>query len=107
MDLAHLSFEAILEFFGVVAIIGGGLKIIFEATKPFKALNKRMNDMDMKLDNDNKRFKELEQGQKELKNTVNAQSKLLIQIADHLITGNDVDKLKKKRDELVEHVIDK
>lgn len=107
MDVSNLSFEAILEFFGAVAIIGGGLKIILEATKPFKAIEKHLDETDMKLDNDNKRFKEIERGQKEIKETVTAQSKLLIQIADHLITGNDTDKLKTCRDDLVNKLLSK
>lgn len=107
MDISHLSFDAILELFGVIAIIGGGAKMIIEATSPFKKITNHMRETDMKLDNDNKRFKELEQGQKELKDTVNAQSKLLVQMAEHLITGNDVEKLKEKKDELIAHIIDK
>lgn len=107
MDIAHLSFEAILEFFGVVAIIGGGLKIILEAITPFKRLVKRQDEMDKKLDNDNKRFKEIEKNYKELKDMLNANSKLLIQLTEHILSGNDTDKLKQKRDELLEHVIEK
>lgn len=107
MDLTHLSFESILELFGVVAIIGSGLKIILEATKPFKTIQNHMQEVDTKLDNDNKRFKEIEKGQKELKETVNAQSKLLIQIADHLIQGNDTDKLKSCRDDLMNKLLSK
>ena len=49
----------------------------------------------------------IEKGQKELKDMVNAQSKLLIQMAEHLISGNDIDKLKKERQKLIDHVIDK
>ena len=63
--------------------------------------------MEAKLDNDNKRFKEIESNYKELKDTINQQNKLLIQIADHLITGNDVDELKRQRDKLLDHVIKK
>lgn len=107
MENLNITFQTILAFFGAVAIIGGGLKLIIEATTPFKKMVQRQNDMEAKLDNDNKRFKEVEKNYKDLKDTINQQNKLLIQIADHLITGNDVDKLKKQRDKLLEHVIEK
>lgn len=99
--------NAILEFFGIVAVIGGGLKIILEATKPFKILTKRMDEVDMKLDNDNKRFKELEKQYKDLKNIINVQNKLLIQIAEHLVSGNDKDLLEEKKNDLVNMLISK
>lgn len=105
--MEHLTFDAILEFFGIVAVIGGGLKIILEATKPFKQIQAHMNEVDMKLDNDNKRFKELEKQYKDLKNIINVQNKLLIQIADHLISGNDTDKLEEKKNDLVNMLISK
>lgn len=107
MMIQHLNFEAFLEFFGVVAIIGGGLKIILSATSPFKNIAERLTGVETKLDNDNKRFKEIEQNYKELKDMLNANSKLLIQITEHILTGNDTDKLKEKRDELMNHVMDK
>lgn len=107
MDNLTITFQTVLAFFGAVAVIGGGIKLILEATTPFKQLHKRQNDMEAKLDNDNKRFKEIESNYKELKDTINQQNKLLIQIADHLITGNDVDELKRQRDKLLDHVIKK
>ena len=64
MVIQHLNFEAILEFFGIVAIIGGGLKIILSATSPFKSIKERLDGAEMKLDADNKRFKEIEQNYK-------------------------------------------
>ena len=103
----HLTFDAILEFFGAVAILGGGMKMILSATSPFKSIKERLSGAEMKLDNDNKRFKEIEKNYKELKDMLNANSKLLIQITEHILTGNDTDKLKEKRDELMNHVIDK
>lgn len=107
MDVSNLSFGAILEFFGSVAIIGGGLKIILEATKPFKAIQKHLDETDMKLDNDNKRFKEVDKNYKELKGVINVQNKLLIEIANHLISGNDVEKLKERKNDLVDKLLDK
>lgn len=107
MEHIHITIQTILSFFGAVAIIGGGIKIIAEATSPFKAMKKRIDEQDEKLDNDNRRLKEIDENYKELKATLNANSKLLIQIADHLITGNDVDKLKQKRDDLISHVMNK
>lgn len=103
----HLTFEAILEFFGIVAIIGGGLKIILSATAPFKSIKERLTGVEMKLDNDNKRFKEIEKNYKELKDMLNANSKLLIKLADHVLHGNHTDELEASRNELFNHIIEK
>lgn len=107
MEHLTITFQTILAFFGAVAIIGGGLKIIIEMTSPFKIMKRRLDKDDIKLDSDYKRFESIEKNYKELRDTLNANSKLLIQIADHLITGNDVEKLKQKRDDLISHVMDK
>lgn len=109
MDLSHLhiTFQTILAFFGAVAIIGGGIKLILEATTPFKNLIKRQDSMDKKLDNDNRRFQDLEKEFKEMKELLNANNKLLIQLTEHILSGNNLEKLKEKRDDLITCVLKK
>ncbi len=106
MENISITFQTILAFFGAVAVIGAGLKLIIEAFSPFRQIQKRIDEADKKLDNDNKRFKEIEADYKGLRETLNANSELLIQIADHLISGNDIDKLKQKRDDLITQVVE-
>lgn len=90
-----VTVETILAAFGAVAVIGGGWKYIMEWIRPNKELAEQVKSVQDKLGNDNKRLNKIEQ-------TQNAQSILLIEIANHLITGNDKDKLKQKADDLLE-----
>ena len=87
--------QVILQFFGAVAIIGGGWKVIAEWLKPNKELKEKVHEMDDRLNDGQNKFDKIEK-------TLNAQSVLLIEISNHLITGNDKDALKKKSDELLD-----
>lgn len=107
MEEITITFQTILAFFGAVAVIGGGLKLIIEATMPFKRMAKRQDEMDMKLDNDNKRFKEIEKEYKELKDMLNANSKLLLQLTEHILHGNNKGELEKKQSELLAKLLEK
>ena len=102
-----ISWGGILEFFGAVAVIGGGLKVLSQLLNPFKALEERLKKHDELLDNDNKRFKDLEKVLASLEEGQKIQGKAMIELLNHTITGNDTDKLKARKDELVEFYIDK
>lgn len=88
----------ILAFFGAVEIVGGGVKVIKEWANPMNKLDKRVTDLEQRADASDEQYKQLDK-------ILNAQSKLLIEITNHMITGNDVDKLKEKRDELTDSLI--
>lgn len=87
--------QVILQAFGAIAIIGGGWKVIAEWLKPNKEIKEKVRDMEKRLDDGQDKFDRIEK-------TLNAQSVLLIEISNHLITGNDKEALKKKSDELLE-----
>ena len=95
MENMTVTIETILQVFGAIAIIGGGWKYIMEWIRPNKELTEKVHGVENKLGNDNKRLNKIEK-------TLNAQSILLIEISNHLITGNDKDKLKEKADDLLE-----
>lgn len=92
---AVTAFQFILQAFGAIAIIGGGWKYIADMMKPHKELEQRVEKIESNQNKDYKRLHKMEQIQ-------NAQSILLIEIANHLITGNDKEKLKRKADDLFE-----
>lgn len=102
-----ISWGGILEFFGAVAVIGGGLKVLSQLLNPFKALEERLKKHDDMLDNDNKRLKDLTKILERLDEGQKKQGKAMIELLNHTITGNDTDKLKARKDELVEFYIDK
>ena len=89
--------QVILQIFGAIAIIGGGWHYINEWLKPKKTMKEKVKAMEDRLHNGNKRFDRIEA-------TLNAQSILLIEISNHLITGNDKDALKQKANELLKTI---
>ena len=89
--------QVILQIFGAIAIVGGGWHYITEWQKPKKTLAEKVKTMEDRLHNGNKRFDRIEE-------TLNAQSILLIEISNHLITGNDKDALKEKANDLLKTI---
>ena len=90
-----ITVQVILQICGALAVVWGGWKCITEFLKPHKDLEQKVNTM---AQNQNKEYKRLNR----IEAVQNAQSILLIEIANHLVTGNDKDKLKKKADDLLE-----
>jgi hypothetical protein len=83
------------------------IKVIQKAKQPEESQNKRLDDLEKKVerheqlfDNDNKRLIELEKG-----NRVMQQS--MLALLSHALNGDDVDSLKKAKDNLQNYLIDK
>lgn len=89
----------VLAFFGAVNVIGSGIKIIREWWSPMAKQAERIEKLEERADETDKNYDAL-------KKVLNAQSNLLIEMTTHLITGNDVDALKKKRDELTRTIME-
>lgn len=89
----------ILAFFGAITIIGNGIKVIKEWWDPVAKLAERTEILEQRADATDEKYEQL-------KKVINAQSKLLIEMTNHLITGNDIDKLKEKRDELTDTMVE-
>ena len=89
----------ILAFFGALAVIGTGIKVIKEWIDPMK-------EQDERIAENEKRIEQIENDSKRANRILSAQSKLLIEISTHMITGNDIEKLTKKRDDLTNVIIE-
>lgn len=100
MENIEITFNTILQLFGAIAVLGGGIKIIVSAISPYRDLKERMKKAETKEEGIDQSLKRIEDAQK-------IQGKALMELLNHIITGNDVDALKEKYDELVEHYISK
>lgn len=107
MEELTITWNTILAFFGAVAIIGGGLKVLAQLLNPYKEIMNKLKKHDELLDNDNKRLKALNDTFEEIKEEQKLQGMALMEIMNHMISGNDVDKLKKRYQEMVEHYVEK
>ena len=89
----------ILAFFGAVSIVGAGVKVIKEWVNPVAKLTDRCTELERRADRSDEEYEKL-------KKVINAQSSLLIEMTNHMLTGNDTDKLKEKRDELTSAMLE-
>lgn len=102
-----LTPENILAFFGAVTVIGGGVKYLAQLLSPFKELKDKLKRHDEMLHNDNERLKKQEQTQEEIKEELHLLGLSMMEIMNHMISGNDVDKLKERYKDMVEHYVEK
>lgn len=98
MENIEITFNTILQLFGAIAVLGGGIKIIVSAVSPYKNLKERMKKTETKADGIESALNRIENAQK-------IQGKALMELLNHTITGNDINALKDRYDELVEHYI--
>ena len=98
MENIEITFNTILQLFGAIAVLGGGIKIIISAVSPYKDLKERMRKAESKMGEVSSALNRIEESQK-------IQGKALMELLNHTITGNDIEALKERYDELVEHYI--
>lgn len=88
----------ILAAFGGIKIISDGIHAI-QGWLPVANLTKRCDDLETRVDDIDKQMERLER-------VMTKQSLLMVEVANHLLTGNDKDALKKKMQELQEALIE-
>lgn len=99
MENIEITYNTILQIFGAIAVIGGGIKIILTALSPYKDLKDKVKKQAEKIKGVESALERIEESQR-------VQGKALMELLNHIITGNDIDKLKDRHDELVDHYID-
>lgn len=106
MSNIEITLTTILEFFGVLAVVGGGVRIIVSALNPFKEVTAKLKKHDEFFDRDNKRLEELDDSLERIEKEQKVQGKALMVLINHIVTGNDVEKLKKVYQDMVNHYIE-
>lgn len=99
MENIEITYNTILQIFGAIAVIGGGIKIILTALSPYKDLKDKVKRQAEKIKGVESTLERIEESQR-------VQGKALMELLNHIITGNDIDKLKERHDDLVDHYID-
>ena len=107
MDHLVITYNTILSFFGAVAVIGGGLKLLINLFNPFHELKERLDKHDQLFDNDNKRLRDIDEALERIEESQKLQGRAIMEQLNHVISGNDIDKLKKRYTDLVDYYIDK
>lgn len=107
MEHIVITWNTVLSFFGAVAIIGGGIKVLAQLLNPFKELKEHLKKHDEMLHNDNERIKEQDKALARIEEGQKIQGRAMMEILNHMITGNDTDKLKERYQEMVDFYIEK
>ena len=98
MENIEITFNTILQLFGAIAVLGGGIKIIISALSPYRDLKERMKKTESKTQGVEQALNRIEDAQK-------IQGRALMDLLNHMITGNDIEALKDRYDELVVHYV--
>ena len=98
MENIEITFNTILQLFGAIAVLGGGIKIIISALSPYRDLKERMKKAESKTQGVEQALNRIEDAQK-------IQGRALMELLNHMITGNDIEALKDRYDELVVHYV--
>lgn len=98
MENIEITFNTILQLFGAIAVLGGGIKIIVSALSPFRDLKERMKKVESRTQGVEQALNRIEDAQK-------LQGRALMELLNHIITGNDIEALKDRYDELVVHYV--
>lgn len=89
----------ILALFGAITIIGNGISVISNWLKPMKKIEERVTANEQDIE-------KIKEDDEKINHILSAQSRLLIEMTTHMITGNDIEELKRKRDELTDAIIE-
>ena len=100
-----LEFDQIQTFFIVLAglgafvvLFGNVIDRIQRWVKPGMDIHEKLKEHDRMLDNDNKRFREMEE-------LVKLNTRATFAMLDHMISGNDTSKMQEVRDDMNNHLL--
>lgn len=97
---AAMTLNDFLYMCGAIATIWGACKVLKEIKKPNDDLKSTIKKHEGLLDENEKKIKEIDDGQKII-------CRSILVMINHELTGNDVDNMKKMRDELRDYLIEK
>ena len=107
MGDVDITAQTILAFFGGITIIAGGTSAIFKLFNPVRKLKEQVEQHEQKLIKDFERINEIDATLCDIEEYDKVICKSLLVLLNHEITGNDVAKLKKQRDDLEQFLINK
>ena len=107
MNDIQVTFQTILAFFGALAVIAGGVKVIAQMFSPFKELRARVGVCEARLDKHDTYFKNDKDAIADIKNLSRENLRVNIALLNHFIDGNGIDKMKMLREELEDNLFKK
>lgn len=90
-----------LALLGGVAVLANGLKGVEFMLSPISNIKKRLKEQEEMISSDNRRLDKIEEEQGELHEQVAVIGLAIAELFNHILTGNDTDKLKEQQDKLI------
>lgn len=94
-----------LAILGGIAVMVNGLKGVEWMLSPFTATKTRLKEHEEMLRNDKQRLDDMEKWQDEMQEQVACIGLAMAELMNHIITGNDTDKLKEQQENLLKTFI--
>ena len=107
MNDIQVTFQTILAFFGALAVIAGGGKVIAQMFSPFKELRCRVGVCEKRLDEHDAYLKNDKDAIVDIKDLSRENLRVNIALLNHFIDGNGIDKMKMLREELEGNLLEK
>ena len=90
-----------LALLGGVAVLANGLKGVGFILSPIANIKERLREQEEMISSDERRLDEVEKEQGELHEQVAVIGLAIAELFNHILTGNDTDKLKEQQDKLI------
>lgn len=97
--------DTVLAIGGAIVLAGNVGAVIFKVIKPSLDIRKRVDELERRDQLDFERLQKLEENLQELQELTKANCKMQLVMIDHMIDGNNVEKMKKTRDDIIEMIV--
>ena len=94
-----------LALLGGIAVMVNGLKGVEWMLSPFTTTKTRLGEHEKMLQRDKQRLDDMEKEQDELQEQVACIGLAMAELINHILTGNDTDKLKEQQENLLKTFI--
>ena len=90
-----------LALLGGIAVLANGLKGVGFILSPIANIKERLKEQEEMISSDERRLDKVEKDQGELHEQVAVIGLAIAELFNHILTGNDTDKLKEQQDKLI------
>ena len=105
MENLQITMNTILEAFGMLALVAGGVKVILQMFAPFKNLVKRMEKCEARLNKHDQFLANDQTAMKEIRSAIRENSRINLALLNHFIDGNGVEEMKELRKETQDRLL--
>lgn len=99
-----MSWEQVVLFIANIATILGCITYVAKLCQPLIKMNNEFNQMKADVESIKRKLKSDKENLDELSEESRLQCVFMVNMADHIISGNGKEEMKKTRDKILEHI---